>query len=44
MNYGAAVGVEVIALHGPTSPLRWGPVDENTIVLKFKATVRLLLA
>lgn len=29
MHMAAAYNAEVIALHGPTSPLRWGPVCEN---------------
>ena len=34
MHIAAALKVNMIALHGPTSPLRWGPVDPDAIVLK----------
>jgi len=37
MHMGAALGVDMIALHGPTSPLRWGPVGNKAVVLKPKA-------
>jgi heptosyltransferase-3 len=30
MHIGAAMGVPTLALHGPTSPLRWGPIGERT--------------
>lgn len=30
MHVGAAMGVPTIGLHGPTNPLRWGPVGERT--------------
>lgn len=35
MHLGAAVGTKVVALHGPTSPARWGPIGEKdkTIVV-----------
>ncbi|MBY0124254.1 glycosyltransferase family 9 protein [Bacillus sp. S/N-304-OC-R1] len=33
MHLGAAVGSFIIALHGPTSPLRWGPISETSIIL-----------
>ncbi len=29
MHLAAALGVPVVALHGPTSPARWGPVGER---------------
>lgn len=34
MHMGATLGVPLIALHGPTSPIRWGPVSENAVVIK----------
>ncbi len=34
MHIGAALNVNLIALHGPTSPLRWGPVSSKAVVLK----------
>ena len=33
MHLGAAVGTPVVALNGPSSPLRWGAVSENVINL-----------
>jgi len=33
MHLAAAVGARLIALHGPTSPLRWGPISSKAIVL-----------
>jgi len=33
MHLGAAVGVPIVALNGPTSPLRWGPLGEKVISL-----------
>ena len=30
----AAVGVPLIALHGATSDLRWGPLSDKAIVVK----------
>ena len=33
MHYAAAVNVKLIALQGPTSPLRWGPLSKNAIVV-----------
>ncbi|GAA0542175.1 glycosyltransferase family 9 protein [Rhizomicrobium palustre] len=33
MHMAAAVGVPLVALHGPTNPLRWGPVSDRAIVL-----------
>ncbi len=37
MHMGAALDVDMIALHGPTSPLRWGPVGKKAVVMKPKA-------
>ena len=34
MHMAAAVGVPLVALHGPSSPQRWGPVSENALVLE----------
>ena len=34
MHMAAAVGVPLVALHGPTSPRRWGPVSENALVVE----------
>ncbi len=34
MHIGAALNVNLIALHGPTSPLRWGPASSNAVVMK----------
>jgi ADP-heptose:LPS heptosyltransferase len=34
MHMAAAVGVPLVALHGPTSPQRWGPVSENALVVE----------
>ncbi len=36
MHLTCAVGVPVIALHGPTDPLKWGPIGENSVVIKSK--------
>lgn len=33
MHYAAAVGAKLIALHGPTSPLRWGPLSSNAVTM-----------
>lgn len=33
MHLGAAVGAKVIALHGPTSPKRWGPLCKNAVIV-----------
>ena len=33
MHLGAALGIPVIGLHGPTNPLRWGPVGPKTAAL-----------
>lgn len=34
MHYAAAVGVPLIAIHGATSDVRWGPLSENAVVVK----------
>lgn len=34
MHLASAIGCRLIALHGPTSPDRWGPIDGKAIVLK----------
>jgi ADP-heptose:LPS heptosyltransferase len=31
MHVAAAIGAPLVALHGPTSIVRWGPIDENAI-------------
>jgi heptosyltransferase III len=36
MHLGAAVGTKIIALHGPTSPERWGPLCNNAVIIKSK--------
>jgi heptosyltransferase III len=33
MHIGAALDVPLVALHGPTSPLRWGPLSQKAIVI-----------
>ena len=33
MHLAAAMDANIIALHGPTSPFRWGPVSEKSIIL-----------
>lgn len=33
MHMAAASGVPLVALHGPSSPERWGPVSENALVV-----------
>ena len=33
MHLAAAVGTNIVALHGPTSPKRWGPLAENAVIL-----------
>jgi heptosyltransferase III len=33
MHMAAALGVPLVALHGPTSSKRWGPISENAIVI-----------
>jgi heptosyltransferase-3 len=34
MHLAAAYETPLVALHGPTSPLRWGPVSGNSVVVK----------
>ena len=34
MHIGSALNVPMIALHGPTSPLRWGPLSERSIAIQ----------
>jgi ADP-heptose:LPS heptosyltransferase len=34
MHMAAAVGVPLVALHGPSSPERWGPVSESALVVE----------
>lgn len=34
MHYAAAVGVPLVAIHGATSEVRWGPLSDNSIVVK----------
>jgi lipopolysaccharide heptosyltransferase III len=34
MHMAAALATPLIALHGPSSALRWGPVSENAVVVK----------
>lgn len=34
MHMAAALGVPLVALHGPSSPQRWGPVSERALVLE----------
>ncbi len=34
MHIGAAVSARLIALHGPTSPERWGPVSDDAVVVR----------
>jgi ADP-heptose:LPS heptosyltransferase len=34
MHLAAALGVPLVALHGPSSPLRWGPVSEKALVVE----------
>lgn len=36
MHLGAAVGARVIALHGPTNALRWGPIGKKALVINSK--------
>jgi heptosyltransferase III len=37
MHIGAALNVSMIALHGPTSPLRWGPLSAKAVVVTPKS-------
>ena len=34
MHIGASLGIPLVALHGATSPLRWGPLSEKAVVLQ----------
>ncbi len=34
MHIASAVGANLIALHGPTNPRRWGPLNENSISIQ----------
>jgi len=34
MHLAAAVGARVIALHGPTNPVKWGPLGKNCFVIR----------
>jgi ADP-heptose:LPS heptosyltransferase len=34
MHVAAALGAPLVALHGPTSPRRWGPVGPNVVVVE----------
>lgn len=34
MHMAAAVGAQLIAIHGPTSPLRWGPLSPTATIIK----------
>lgn len=34
MHYAASMNVPLVALHGATSELRWGPLSDNAIVVK----------
>ena len=34
MHYAAAVGAPLVAIHGATSEIRWGPLSNNSIVVK----------
>lgn len=34
MHYAAAVGVPLVAIHGATSEVRWGPLSNNSVVVK----------
>lgn len=36
MHLACAVGMPVVALHGPTDPVKWGPIGEKSIVVKSK--------
>ena len=44
MHLAATVDASIIALHGPTSPSRWGPVSEKSVVLKPKIECDSLLS
>lgn len=34
MHYAAAVGVPLVAIHGATSEVRWGPLSDKSVVVK----------
>lgn len=34
MHYAAAVGAPLVAIHGATSEVRWGPLSNNSVVVK----------
>ncbi len=34
MHLGSALDIPLIALHGPTNPLKWGPLGSKSIVIK----------
>ncbi len=34
MHYAAAVGVPLVAIHGATSEVRWGPLSNSSVVVK----------
>jgi ADP-heptose:LPS heptosyltransferase len=34
MHLAAAVKIPVVALHGPTNPIQWGPWGERHVILK----------
>ncbi len=34
MHLASALGCNLVALHGPTSPNRWGPLNENSIIIQ----------
>ncbi|MFN3967188.1 MAG: glycosyltransferase family 9 protein, partial [Endomicrobiia bacterium] len=36
MHLACAIGIPVIGLHGPTDPLKWGPLGKNSISIKSK--------
>jgi heptosyltransferase I len=38
MHMAAAVGVSLVALHGPSSPRRWGPIGEKAIVVEARTS------
>ena len=33
MHLGCAVGIPVVALHGPTNPVKWGPWSKKSMVI-----------
>jgi ADP-heptose:LPS heptosyltransferase len=38
MHMAAAIGVPLVALHGPSASKRWGPVGENAVVVESSLT------